>query len=214
VSDIFQEVDEDLRRDNFAKLWARYGIYVIILAVVVVVATGATVAWRQYQQSLRVAEGNRFAAALDLVREGKNKEAGDIFSALAKDAPNRRAALARFEEAALVARSGDTARATADYETIAADASLDSSYRDLALLLAAQYGLATADPKVLIERLAPLATGEGPWHPTALELTALAQLKAGDKTAARGSYQKLADDLKAPQGLRTRAAEMATGLAQ
>ena len=214
MSDIFQEVDEDLRRDNFAKLWARYGTYVIILAVVLVAATGATVAWRQYQQSLRVAEGNRFATALDLVRQGKAKEAGEMFNNLAQDAPSRRAVLARFEAAALVARSGDTQRAAADYEAIAADSALDPAYRDLATLLAAQYGLATADPKAAIERLAPLVSNEGPWQPSALELTALAQLKAGDKTAARSSYQKLADELKAPQGLRTRAAEMAASLAQ
>src|SRR5690349_4862887 len=33
MSDIFREIDEELRRDNIAKLWQRYGKYVIGLAV-------------------------------------------------------------------------------------------------------------------------------------------------------------------------------------
>jgi hypothetical protein len=212
VSDIFKEIDEELRRDNLAKLWQRYGTYVIAFAVVVVVATGATVAWREYQQRLRASEGERFAVALDLARLGKFKEAGGAFAGLAQDS-SRRAVLARLEMAALEARGGDVARAQASYEAIAADASVDMSVRDLATILAAQYGLASTDPKRLIDRLQPYLSDAGPWQPSALELTALAQLKAGDKAAAHATYQRLADDLAAPQGMRSRAAEMVAVLA-
>ena len=37
VSDIFHEVDEEVRREQLKKLWDRYGIYLIALAVLVVV---------------------------------------------------------------------------------------------------------------------------------------------------------------------------------
>ncbi len=212
VSDIFKEIDEELRRDNVAKLWQRYGRYVIAFAVVVVVATGATVAWRGYQDRMRAAEGERFAVALDFARAGKFKEAGSALTGLAQDS-GRRAVLARLETAALEARGGDAVRAQASYEAIAADASVDTPVRDLATILAVQYGLANSDPKRLIDRLQPFVSGDSPWQPSALELTALAQLKAGDKTAAHATYQRLADDLAAPQGMRTRAAEMVAVLA-
>ncbi len=52
-----------------------------------------------------------------------------------------------------------------------------------------------------------------PWRPTALELTALARLKSGDKGGALDIYKGLADDLTAPPSLRARAAEMAAALA-
>ena len=29
VSDIFREIDDELRRDNLLKLWSRYGKYII-----------------------------------------------------------------------------------------------------------------------------------------------------------------------------------------
>lgn len=212
MSDIFQEIDEELRRENFAKLWARYGYYVIGFVVAVAIVTGVTVAWRQYQARQRADEGERYQVALDLMHQNKLKEATAAFATLAQNGAQR-AVLARFEEAAIMVRAGDAAGATARYEAIAADASVDPQFRDLAVILGAQYGLAKSDPKQIVQRLQPLADGAGPWQPSALELTALAQLKAGDKKAAHDAYRRLADDLSAPRGMRTRAAEMVAALA-
>jgi hypothetical protein len=214
VSDIFQEVDEELRRENFAKLWARFGKYVIALAVLLVLATAGLVQWRQYQQRQREAEGARYVGALNLARQGKDRDAADAFAALAHQADGGHATLARLEEAALKARAGDIDGAIATYQALAHDGSVDPLYRDVATLLAAQYALKNGDPKAIIAELAPLTVADNPWHPSALELTALAQLKAGDRTAARAIYQRLADDLAAPQGLRARATEMLTALAE
>ena len=213
MSDIFQEVDEDLRRENYAKLWARYGKYVIALAVLLVVAVASIGQWRNYQLHQREAEGGRYANALELARQGKDKDAADAFASIARQAGAGRAVLARLEEGVAKARAGDAEGAVAAFDALAADSAADPVYRDVALLLAAQYSLKAGDPRAIIAKLAPLTSTENPWHPTALELTAIAQLKAGDKTAARASYQRLADDLAAPSGLRARAAEMVAALA-
>jgi hypothetical protein len=74
-------------------------------------------------------------------------------------------------------------------------------------------GFADSDPHAVIDRLKPLIGDGNPWRPTALELTAAAQLKSGDKAGALAIYKQLADDLAAPEGVRARAAEMAAVLA-
>ena len=51
VSDIFREIDEELRRDNLLKLWSRYGRYVIAVAALALVIAGGVVAWRAHQLS-------------------------------------------------------------------------------------------------------------------------------------------------------------------
>jgi len=214
VSEIFREIDEELRRENFAKLWTRYGKYVIALAVLVVLAAGGYSEWRQYRQRQRAEEGARYVAALDLARDGKDKDAADAFSLIARQAGGGYPVLARLEEAALKARSGDEKGAVALYEAVAADGSVDGVYRDVATLLAAQFELKSGDPKAIIAKLAPLTAATNPWHPSALELTGLAQLKSGDKAAARLTFQHVADDLSAPQGLRARATEMIAALAE
>jgi hypothetical protein len=214
VSDIFQEVDEELRRENYAKLWARFGKYVIALAVLLVVGTAAVWRWNEYRLHQRQTEGALYASALDLARQGKDKDAADAFASIARQAGGGHAVLARLAEGTVKARAGDLDGALAAYNALAADASADPIYRDVATLLAAQYGLKSGDPKAIIAKLAPLTAASNPWHPTALELTALAELKAGNKAEARAIYPRLADDLAAPQGLRARAAEMITALAE
>ena len=83
----------------------------------------------------------------------------------------------------------------------------------LAVLLSVTHGLPESDPKIAIERLQRLTESGNPWRASALELTAAAKLKAGDRNGALDIYKALADDLTAPQKLRARAAEMAAALA-
>lgn len=212
MSDIFREIDEELRRENFAKLWERYGQYLVGLAIVIVLATGAVVGWREYQARTQRAESVRYAAAMELAQKNELARAADDFAALARDSSSGQATLARLQEAALRARAGDEKAAIATYTAIARDGALDTVYRDLATLLAALHGLASDDPKAIVDEVAGLTNATNPWHASALEITALAHLRAGERDKAREIYKGLADDLAAPQGLRARAAEMSAAL--
>jgi hypothetical protein len=212
MSDIFREIDEELRRDNAAKLWERYGKYVIGFAAVVVVATAVAVGWREYQARVQRAESVRYAAAVELAEKNDLARAADDFAALARSAGSGQATLARLQEAALRARAGDEAASIAAYKAIAADGSVDQVYRDLATLLGALHGLRASDAKAIIADVAPLTVSGNPWRPSALEITALAHLRAGERNEARDIYKSLADDLAAPPGLRARAAEMSAAL--
>jgi hypothetical protein len=212
VSDIFREIDEELRRDNLLKLWSRYGRYLIALAVLVLLVAGGIVAWRDHQTTERRAQSTRYAAALTLAREGKEAEAAKVFGVVAQEGGGY-GTLASFQEAAMLAKSGDRKGAIAIYDQIAERGGLDPAFRDLAALLSVMQGLPEADPQATVERLAPMTAAGNPWRPTALELTAAVRLKSGDKIGALAIYQGLADDLTAPQGLRARATEMAAALA-
>lgn len=211
MSDIFREIDEELRRDNFLKLWQRYGKYLIVAAGILIAATAIVAGWREYVARQAQAEGVRYEAALALAHQGKDKEAAGAFAAIAQSSEAGRAVLARLEQAALEAKAGDRDGAIALYGAVAADGSADRAYRDLATLLAARLEL-DKDPKAAASRVAPLTDAGNPWHASALELTALAALDQGDKTTARATYQRLADDLAAPDGARARAAEMVAAL--
>ena len=88
MSDIFREIDEELRRDNLLKLWSRYGRYIIAVVVLAVVIAGGIVAWRNHQATERQAQGQRYSNALALVRDGKDAEAAKVFA----DSGRRKAA--------------------------------------------------------------------------------------------------------------------------
>jgi len=212
MSDIFREIDEELRRDRLAQVWKRYGSFIIGLAVILVVATGGVTAWREYQHGERRQDGVTYTNALVLAQGGQVQEAIQALGGLGSGADHGHAFLARFQMAALQAQAGDRAAAIATYQAIADDGGVDPIYRDLATLMVAMQGLESGDPAAIIAKLQPVASGSGPWRPSALEVTALAQLRAGDKQAAIETYKRLADDLAAPSGLRARAAEMVQAL--
>lgn len=208
--DIFEEVDEDLRRDRALKIWQKYGNYIVAAAVAIVVATAAYVYWRDWDRKSREAEGARLVAAVDLMQQDQVDAAKDALSRLAKEGSTGYALLARFHEAAYLARKGDTAGAIAVYRTIAADSGVTSDLRQAATLFAVQHGIEQATPADVERDLAPLA--QGPWRYSATELQALAALKAGDIAKARDLYRSLADEPGAPVNLRGRAAEMLAAL--
>jgi hypothetical protein len=212
VSDIFREIDEELRRDNLLKLWQRHGKYIIAGAVVIFAAAGGFAAWRQHLDTERKAVSTRYFGALSAIGAGKNADAQKMFADLAQTGGGY-ALLARFEEAGLMAKTGDKAGAIGIYDSIAKSSGVDAEFRDLATLTSAMLGLPDADPKTLIAQIAPLTESGKPWRASALELTAAADLKAGDKPGALKIYKQLADDLSAPEGLRSRAAELAAALA-
>ena len=212
MSDIFREIDEELRRDNLLKLWSRYGRYIIAIAVFALVVAGGFVAWRDHQLSERRAQSTRYAGALTLAREGKEADAVKVFAAIAHEGGGY-AILAAFEEAALLAKSGDREAAAAAYDRVAAASEFDPDLRGLAVLLSVMQRMPEADAQTTIDRLAPLTASGNPWRPSAIELTALARLKLQDKSGALALFKSLADDPATPQSLCARAAEMATALA-
>jgi hypothetical protein len=116
--------------------------------------------------------------------------------------------LARLAEAVAKAQAGDADGAAAAYDQLAADGSADSIFRDVATLLSARYAIDKGDPKGAIARLAPLTNATSPWRGLALELTAAAELKAGDRDKARTDFDALAKDNSVSQGVRQRATEM------
>lgn len=211
MSDIFREIDEELRRDNLLTLWRQYGRYVIGGVVLVLAIAAGVVAWRNHQIAQRQGISVRYAAAMQALRQGKDADAAKIFEAVAREGSGY-GMLAEFEAASLAAKAGDRKAAVAAYDRIAAASDVDAELRDVATLLSVMNSLGDADPQALIARLKPLTDAASPWRANALELTAAAQLQTGNKAAALDIYKQLADDQGAPEGVRSRAAELAAAL--
>ena len=212
MSDIFREIEEDLQRDRYKKLWEKYGNLVIAAAVALVLSTAGWQVWKTYRVKRDQAFGARYAEALKLAQDGKTDEAEQGFAKLAADAGSGYSALSRLQEASLLAKAGKSEDAIAIYDKLAADSAVDRPYRDLATFLAVLHGIDKGNPAELSKRLEPLTAASNPWRHSALELSALLAARAGDKTRAQQIYAQLADDPTAPQGVRARAAEMLAAL--
>jgi hypothetical protein len=202
-----REIDEELRRERLAKLWERYGHYVVGAAVLIVAATAGWRGWEWYQLREGIKIGSRFEAALTLAESGKHAEAEQEFAALAQEATWGYRLLARMR---LAAETGtrDAAAGAAAYDAIAADGSIDAAVRDVARLRAALLLLDTAQVAEIASRVEPLMAPGSPFRFSARETLALARYKAGEREAARKMFAELAVDPRTPPALRNRAEVM------
>ncbi len=203
VADIFQEVDEEVRRERLQKLWESYGHYAIAAAVVVVLAVAA---WRGYEwwQARQAAQsGAAFESARILADQGKHAEAEAAFAKLAGEGTASYRTLARMRAAAELAPT-DKAAAVKDYDALAADGSIGPVMQDLAAVRAGLILVDTASYDELRGRLEPLTAADRTFRHTARELLAFSAWRNGNQTEARRWIDMIMGDLETPAGIRNR----------
>jgi hypothetical protein len=203
VSDIFNEVDEEVRREKLQQLWDRHQGLIIGAALLIVVAVGG---WRGYQwwQAKRAAEaGGAFQAAMTLSAEGKHAEAEAAFAKIADKRIAGYRDLSRLQAASELAQR-DSKAAVEAYGAIAADGGVSDTMRDLAAVRAGLLLIDTSGYEDMRRRLEPAAAADRPFRNSARELLALSALRANDAATARKWFDQIVADAAAPAGLRQR----------
>lgn len=204
MTDIFDEVGEDLRRDKLNRLWKRYGVLIIALAVLIVLATAAWRGWEYYAGQQAAANGEAYRAALAKAADGDHAATAESLLAFATTAPKGYAALARFRAASEHQAAGETDNALAAFDQLAKDGSIPAEMRDLAAIRAAMIAVDREDLAAIKARLAAYDTDISPWRFSARELIALAAVKAAAWDDARAMLDKLKADPNAPQDVASR----------
>jgi hypothetical protein len=203
VSELFNEVDEEVRRDQLKKLWDQYSIYIVAGALLIIAAVGG---WRGYQylEAKKAAEaGAAFDKAIELAEQNKHAEAETAFTELAAKAPPGYRMLARLRAAAEAANRDPKAAAKL-YDEIAADRSVGTPEQDLARIRAAGLLLETTSYPNMLQRLEPATAPGATFRHTARELLALSAWRANDAAAARQWLDLIANDGETPPSLRSR----------
>jgi hypothetical protein len=203
VADIFQEVDEEIRRERLKTLWDKWGNVLLALAVLIVIGIGGWRAWQWWEAKQATKAGDAFEAALTLAEAGKHQEADAAFAAIAAKAPSGYRVLARFraaEEISVTDRPG----AVKAFDALAADGSVGRVMQDLAAVRAAMLLADTASYEEMRTRLEPLTGADDPFRHTAREMIALAAWRTGDMTAAKRWFGMITADGETPAGTRSR----------
>jgi hypothetical protein len=204
VSELFDEVDEEVRRDQLKRIWDKYSIFIVAAAILVVAAVGG---WRGYQyfEAKKATEaGAAFAAAADLAEQNKHAEAEAAFLKLAATAPSGYRALAKLRAAAELALRDPPAAAKL-YDEVAADRSVPAPDRDLAIVRAASLLMESASYTDMLQRLEPATAPTGTYRHTARELLALSAWRANNVAATRQWLDLINTDAETPTSMRNRA---------
>jgi hypothetical protein len=205
--DIFREVEQDMRREQMAQLWRKYGVYVIATALVIVLAVGGYQGWTWWQNSRAASDGAAFVEASTLQQNGQPDAAAETFSALSEDGMGSYSALSELRLAAIAAAKGETEAAVQAYDSVAESAD-DSMLRGFARIQAATLLIDTAEPSEIEQRIGGMRDDSSLWRHSARELLALSAFKADQNEKASTLYQELLSDGDTPGPMRQRAQMM------
>jgi hypothetical protein len=204
VSELFDEVDEEVRREQLKKLWDKYSIFIIAAAILIVAAVGGYRFYRYTEAQKAAQAGDAFNKAAELSEQNKHAEAETAFANLAATAPSGYRMLARIRAAAEAAER-DPKAAVKMFDDIAADRSVGTEEQAIARIRAAGLLLDTTSYNNMLQRLEPATTPTATYRHTARELLALSAWRANDAAATRQWLDMIANDGETPASLRSRA---------
>ena len=203
MSDIFREVEEDVRRERMQKLWKAYGNYAIVLLALLFAGIGGWQFWQRHEIAERQKISDAFIAAQRITNPGA---AAGAFVDLARTAPKGYSLVARLSQANAMLASGQGPGAIDLYKQIAKE---DNGIIGAVARLRAAWALADTNKRTdLTELLAPLDQPGGAWRQSAREVLAYADYRAMNSKAALAKYSELALDPESPEALRARAKAM------
>lgn len=205
--DIFREVEADMRREQLAQYWHKYGIYVVAAALLIVFSVGGYQAWTWWQSSRAASDGAAFVQASALQQRGQPDAAAETFSALAENGFGSYSALSELRVAAISAAKGEEQAAVQAYDRVA-ETTDDAMLAGFARIQAATLVVDSAPPAQIEQRIGSMAEGSSPWRHSARELLALSAFRADQNEKAQTLFQELLNDSETPGPMRQRAEMM------
>jgi hypothetical protein len=200
VSDIFREVEEDVRKERLEKFWRGYGDYLIALLVLLILGIGGYELWQRYEDGQRAKASQGFTAAEKLATPA---QAYAAYVALSKTSlPSGYATLTKLAEANTLPLQGKVEDAITLYTSIAQS---DSGPVGAVARIRAAWLMADDKPRADLEKfLEPINGATSAWREMAREILAYNDYRNGHLLAAEANLDALATDPDSPDALRNR----------
>lgn len=210
MTDLFEEVEEQLRSDRYKTLARKALPWIIGVAAAALIAALAYWGWDVWRNRAIAEASTKYNAASEAFAGGDIPTARRHWTELSDSSAAGYKSLALMQLGALQLQENKTTEAVKLFDQ-AADAAPDELIGDAARLKSAFALLDTAPYSDLEARLTPLTEEGRPYRLHAREALGFAKLMAGNAAAARTDFLVLSNSLGAPEGLKARA-QAAVGL--
>ena len=202
--DFINEVEEELRKDEYNRLLKRYGPLLIALIVAIVAGTGF-LEYRKYAKDKAArATSASYVAASNKAIEGEPEIALKEFLEIADKAPAGYAGLSLVRAATLKLETGDRGEAVRLLDQAAVTFETPRHIQ-LAQIKAAYILAGDGAYSDVLSRTVTLSAKDAPYEYLARELSGFAALQSGDEAKAREQYGYLESIPGVPATIKERA---------
>jgi hypothetical protein len=199
MSELFREIEEDIKQEKFEKLWRSFGRVMVLASIGLVALTVVFVLWQNNSQTIAETKTDQLLHGIDIMEIENYSGAIPVFSAIADGASSPYYGIAMLNTAQAQNLSGDVNTAKKTYAELAKSNASNPNYVFAGI----------AQLKGQIEEVPETS----PFYHSLLEYKAWQLLNDGKKTEALDIFSRLANDEKSPQTLAERTQEVLRTLA-
>lgn len=205
-----QEVDEDVKNDNFKVFWHRYGAFVILF---VVLAVTATVSFDKIR-SWKVAQNQKTTAEYMEATQIQNnpEETMEALQQISKSNKGIFSDFARLQMANILLSQQKTDDALEALNAIVSDKQTNTEVKHIALIKLATYKVDELSRAEMEKLLQPVLDNENSWQPLAQDLLAMSAIKNGDIEAAKSIYENILKIKDLPESFKAKIQDMMSTL--
>lgn len=193
MSELYREIEEDVRREQAEQLWRRFGKLAVVISISVVLGTALGVVYQHYRDGRNAAYAARFIDGIDRLNREDYKGAVDVFGKLAEDGNASYYAMSMLRKGFAQKASGDAAGAAKTYKELSEH---DPVFGALA-------GLLNADSKTPV-----VPDRDSPFYYTQSEWKGWQLVEQGKTDEAVALFVQVIKDKQAPPTMRQRLTEV------
>ena len=210
MSDVFQEVDEDIRQERYKTIWKRYRYYFISIIMVLIIAV-ATNAFLRHENFKKVNErSDKFFNAVSISNSNSDEALKLLneFSTTELKSSQYNVVLSLFIEAAINREKKDFSAALNVYSQIAKMENIDIFYIDYANLCAAETLISSGDIEAAIIMLEMLIKNNSPLLLIAKEYLGYVEISKGNYEKSKTLFEEIYEDASSSQEMINRVKEV------
>ena len=204
MANIFNEVDEDIRKERYKKLWSRYGKYLIGLIILIVLIFSIN----QYLVSKNISDNKKlldiyFAAAED-IEKSQFQLANESLNKIYNSKNTTLAAFSAFKLSESYFMNNDNINAINVLENIFNNNSLETIYREIALYKYIMINFDELDISDIESKINIINDKESQLKPYFEELLGIKYITIGNKSKASFIFDELSSSENTPFDLKVR----------
>jgi len=179
VSDIFREIDEDLRQDKLKALWKKYRVNIITIIITPIVVLSAFKIYQNWEKNYIEKSGGLLSEAIEYVNITDFDSASATIQELKDISRKEYLQYATIIEAAIAVKSNDNNKAIELYEEYIQDSN-NSLLKDFSLIKIAYLKIDSSSSEEIKDLITPILVDDSSLYGIGLELMGYSYYRNGN----------------------------------
>ena len=209
MSDVFQEVDEELREEKYKSIWRKFRYYLIGGLILFILGIAVNAFWKDYNLKEINERSERFFTAIEMAQEDKVNAIALLEEFANQEEKNSEynALIARFTEAAIRRSEKDFNGALVIYQSLEEN-NVSNFYEDYAKLSSVEMLIALNNKKDAKLILDDLISNTSDLKYIAMEYMGYLEIDEGNFSKAQTIFTNIADDALSSVNMKNRSREV------